>query len=85
MRECQIAFITSAFWGKNGIPSIVQLQKKEEAHKEAVGRAVAATDHWMERFDVVVIGPGLGRDELVHDTVKEVCWSFVQPVACDKS
>ncbi len=50
----------------------MQLQKKEEAQKEAVERAVAATNHWMERFDVVVIGPGLGRDELVHDTVKEV-------------
>ena len=76
MRECRIAHITSAFRGKNGASFIVQLQKKEEAQKEAVERAVAATDHWMERFDVVVIGPGLGRDELVHDTVKEV-WLLV--------
>ena len=50
----------------------VQLQKKEDAHKEAVERAVSATNHWMERFDVVVIGPGLGRDALVHDTVIQV-------------
>ena len=50
----------------------MQLQKKEEAHREAVDTAVAAMDHWMERFDVVVIGPGLGRDELVHQTVIRV-------------
>ena len=30
------------------------------------------TSHWMDRFDVIVVGPGLGRDELVHATVKEV-------------
>ena len=29
-------------------------------------------EHWANRFDVMVIGPGLGRDELVHNTVKEV-------------
>lgn len=29
-------------------------------------------DHWMDRFDVVVVGPGLGRDEHVHDTVMQV-------------
>ena len=50
----------------------MQIQGKEEAHSEAVQRAVEATNHWMERFDVVVIGPGLGRDKLVHETVIQV-------------
>ena len=50
----------------------MQLRGKEEAHHEAVQRAVEATNHWMERFDVVVIGPGLGRDKLVHETVIQV-------------
>ncbi|BDA48641.1 ATP-dependent (S)-NAD(P)H-hydrate dehydratase [Coccomyxa sp. Obi] len=43
--------------------------KKRE---EAVDGAVGAIEHWLERFDVVVVGPGLGRDELVHDTVVKV-------------
>ena len=50
----------------------MQLRGKEEAHHEAVQRAVEAMNHWMERFDVVVIGPGLGRDKLVHETVIQV-------------
>lgn len=29
-------------------------------------------NHWLPRFDVVVIGPGLGRDPWVHDTVVKV-------------
>ena len=33
--------------------------------------AVDAMDKWMDRFDAVVIGPGLGRDELVHETVRQ--------------
>ena len=51
---------------------VLQLQKSERAQKEAVDRAISATNHWMGRFTVVVIGPGLGRDELVHKTVIEV-------------
>lgn len=34
--------------------------------------AVDQIRHWADRFDVMVIGPGLGRDELVHTAVKEV-------------
>ena len=34
--------------------------------------AVEQITHWADRFDCMVIGPGLGRDELVHDTVKQV-------------
>jgi hypothetical protein len=43
---------------------------------DAVKKAVKAIGHWLERFDAVIIGPGLGRDELVHDTVVEVLRSF---------
>ena len=47
-----------------------ETQKDEAA--AAVKEAVDAMNHWMPRFNCVVIGPGLGRDELVHDTVKQV-------------
>lgn len=40
--------------------------------QDRVTKAVEAIDHWMERFSAIVIGPGLGRDELVHETVKKV-------------
>lgn len=40
--------------------------------QEKVKEAVEQINHWADKFDVMVIGPGLGRDELVHDTVKEV-------------
>lgn len=40
--------------------------------QEAVKEAVEQITHWADRFDCMVIGPGLGRDELVHDTVKQV-------------
>lgn len=43
-------------------------QKQEEAVEESVG----AIGHWLERFDVLVVGPGLGRDELVNATVTKV-------------
>ena len=39
--------------------------------------AVAAIDRWLDRFDVMIIGPGLGRDELVHETV-------IQARTCDR-
>lgn len=47
-------------------PSQSQRQKKE------VSKAVGAIEHWLPRFDVMVIGPGLGRDAWVHATVTEV-------------
>ena len=50
----------------------MQISGKNAAYSEAVRSAVEATNHWMKRFDVVVIGPGLGRDELVHETVVQV-------------
>ncbi|CAK0739311.1 hypothetical protein CVIRNUC_001155 [Coccomyxa viridis] len=51
---------------------VVEIHGEEVAHRDAVWRAVGATHHWMDRFDVVVIGPGLGRDKLVHETVIQV-------------
>lgn len=49
----------------------VQRQEKE------VSKAVGAIEHWLPRFDVMVIGPGLGRDAWVHATVTEVrCRSY---------
>jgi ATP-dependent NAD(P)H-hydrate dehydratase len=44
----------------------MQRQRKE------VSKAVGAIQHWLPRFDVMVIGPGLGRDPWVHATVTEV-------------
>jgi hypothetical protein len=35
-------------------------------------KALDLVGNWLERFDAVVIGPGLGRDPLVHSTVRSV-------------
>lgn len=51
---------------------VMQASTSGKKREEAVDRAVGAIEHWLERFDVVVVGPGLGRDELVHDTVVKV-------------
>ena len=48
------------------------LQLDEGKKKKILEKALGDMDHWMERFDVVIIGPGLGRDPLVHHVVKEV-------------
>jgi hypothetical protein len=50
----------------NLVPGNAQRQEKE------VSKAVGAIEHWLPRFDVVVIGPGLGRDAWVHATVTQV-------------
>ena len=42
--------------------------KKQKIYDKALG----AIKHWLERFDTIIIGPGLGRDEMVHYVVKEV-------------
>ena len=41
---------------------------RQAGHSAAAG-AFQAINHWLPRFDVLVIGPGLGRDPWVHDTV----------------
>ncbi|KAJ6688878.1 hypothetical protein OIU85_005319 [Salix viminalis] len=35
-------------------------------------RVVAEVDKWMERFDCLVVGPGLGRDPFLLDSVSEI-------------
>lgn len=35
-------------------------------------RVVAEVDKWMERFDCLVVGPGLGRDPFLLDCVSEI-------------
>ena len=49
---------------------IVQLPS--DKRQSILDKALAAMNHWMPRFSVIIIGPGLGRDELVHETVKQV-------------
>lgn len=49
----------------------MQLGKDEKVR--ARDKAVEAMDVWLDKFDVVVIGPGLGRDDLILDTIAEVC------------
>lgn len=44
----------------------------EEQKKELVDRAVDAICAWLYKFDVLVVGPGLGRDSLVLSTVERV-------------
>jgi hypothetical protein len=44
----------------------------EEEKRAARQRAVAAIDQWLDKFDVVVVGPGLGRDDLILSTIAEV-------------
>ena len=61
----------------------MQISGKNAAYSEAVRSAVEATNHWMKRFDVVLIGPGLGRDELVHETVIQVRpWARTKASLC---
>ncbi|GAB4819250.1 hypothetical protein N2152v2_006296 [Parachlorella kessleri] len=44
----------------------------EEEKRQSQQRAVDAIDKWLDKFDVVVVGPGLGRDDLILSTVAEV-------------
>ncbi len=55
----------------------IDAEKEPEKAAAAVKEAVGAMNHWMPRFNCVVIGPGLGRDPLVHDTVKQVLHYYV--------
>jgi ATP-dependent NAD(P)H-hydrate dehydratase len=48
----------------------------EQRQQQEVDRAVGAVEHWLPRFDVMVIGPGLGRDAWVHATVVKVLQSL---------
>ena len=43
------------------------------SHEDLVTRTVENVQHWLPRFDVITIGPGLGRDGITGDAVVEVC------------
>lgn len=52
--------------------SFKHLQVQGGDDPAAVKQSVEAIQRWLERFDVVVVGPGLGRDECVQQTVRQV-------------
>ncbi|KAK7264513.1 hypothetical protein RJT34_32122 [Clitoria ternatea] len=44
-----------------------------EEHKKSISsKVLAEVDKWMERFDCLVVGPGLGRDPFLLDCVSEI-------------
>ncbi|CAI0466288.1 unnamed protein product [Linum tenue] len=45
---------------------------REEERKQVSAKVVAEVDKWMERFDCLVVGPGLGRDPFLLDCVSEI-------------
>lgn len=45
---------------------------REQEPGPQVREAVAAIEPWLDRFDAVLVGPGLGRDPLILFTVAEV-------------
>lgn len=51
---------------------ILSVQLPEDKRKKILDKAYGAMQHWLERFDTVIIGPGLGRDEMVHQVVIQV-------------
>lgn len=53
------------------------LQLAEEKKQKILDKSVEAVTHWLERFDSIIIGPGLGKDEMVHAVVKRVIMLFL--------
>ncbi|GAU33461.1 hypothetical protein TSUD_380970 [Trifolium subterraneum] len=45
---------------------------REEDKKIIACKVLAEVDKWLERFDCLVIGPGLGRDPFLLDCVSEI-------------
>ncbi|XP_038878237.1 ATP-dependent (S)-NAD(P)H-hydrate dehydratase isoform X2 [Benincasa hispida] len=45
---------------------------RDEEKKFIAERVLAEVDKWLERFDCLVIGPGLGRDPFLLDCVSEI-------------
>ncbi|XP_045802690.1 ATP-dependent (S)-NAD(P)H-hydrate dehydratase-like [Trifolium pratense] len=45
---------------------------REEDKKIIASKVLAEVDKWLERFDCLVIGPGLGRDPFLLDCVTEI-------------
>ncbi|KAL6767531.1 hypothetical protein ACKKBF_B35600 [Auxenochlorella protothecoides x Auxenochlorella symbiontica] len=50
----------------------------KEAEDEVVERAIRAITPWLPKFDAVVVGPGLGRDDLVLRTASRVLQEVVE-------
>ena len=48
------------------------MQLADDKKQKIYDKALGAIKHWLERFDTIIIGPGLGRDEMVHHVVIEV-------------
>ncbi|KAF8077477.1 hypothetical protein N665_1034s0016 [Sinapis alba] len=44
----------------------------EEERRQVQEKVVGEVDKWMERFDCLVIGPGLGRDPFLLECVSEI-------------
>ena len=57
----------------------VHAQLPADRRKAILDKALGAMYHWVPRFSVIIIGPGLGRDELVHETVMQVCILYSEP------
>ncbi|KAG8370144.1 hypothetical protein BUALT_Bualt14G0086800 [Buddleja alternifolia] len=45
---------------------------RDEDKKSISAKVIAEVDKWMERFDCLVIGPGLGRDPFLLDCVSDI-------------
>ncbi|KAF4378869.1 hypothetical protein G4B88_008339 [Cannabis sativa] len=45
---------------------------RDEDKKSISDKVLAEVDKWMERFDCLVVGPGLGRDPFLLDCVSEI-------------
>jgi NAD(P)H-hydrate repair Nnr-like enzyme with NAD(P)H-hydrate dehydratase domain len=55
------------------VTGAVIFMQANACQEDFVQGAVDDIADWLERFDVIVVGPGLGRDSVVHDTVIKVC------------
>uniref|UniRef100_A0A7N0U6N8 ATP-dependent (S)-NAD(P)H-hydrate dehydratase n=1 Tax=Kalanchoe fedtschenkoi TaxID=63787 RepID=A0A7N0U6N8_KALFE len=54
-------------------PVLQESYSVREEDKESISRKVLAeVDKWMERFDCLVVGPGLGRDPFLMECVSEI-------------
>ncbi|CAA3001326.1 ATP-dependent (S)-NAD(P)H-hydrate dehydratase [Olea europaea subsp. europaea] len=45
---------------------------RDEFKRSTLAKVIAEIDKWMERFDCLVVGPGLGRDPFLLDCVSEI-------------
>ena len=58
------------------------MQLAEDKKQKICDKSLASIKHWLERFDTIIIGPGLGRDEMVHHVVIEVTPVVCAPLTC---